>query len=89
MCQHCVACSGLATLARTCVSLDALQEKMLHRSVLVSLGTCQKLRTKLMTSTDVPLYLFVFRETGREGEREGEKYQCERKMLIGCLLYAP
>ena len=22
-------------------------------------------------------YLFIFRQRGREGEREGEKYQCE------------
>ena len=24
-------------------------------------------------------YLFIFREKGREGEREGEKHRCERK----------
>ena len=23
------------------------------------------------------LYLFIFKEKGREGEREGEKHQCE------------
>ena len=25
------------------------------------------------------LYLFTFRESGREGEREGEKQQCARE----------
>ena len=25
------------------------------------------------------IYLFIFRERGREGEREGEKHQCERE----------
>ena len=33
--------------------------------------------------------LFVFRERGREREREGEKHQCVRDTLIGCLLHAP
>ena len=33
--------------------------------------------------------LFIFRERGREGEREGEKHQCERETSIGCLLYMP
>ena len=28
---------------------------------------------------------FLFLERGREGEREGEKPQCERDTLIGCL----
>ena len=35
------------------------------------------------------VYLFIFREMGREGERKGEKHQCVRKILIGCLLHAP
>ena len=34
-------------------------------------------------------YLFIFRERGREKEREGEKYLCERETWIGCLTYAP
>ena len=34
-------------------------------------------------------YLFVFRERGRDGEREGEKHQCERETSIICLLYGP
>ena len=33
--------------------------------------------------------LFIFRERGREGEREEGKYQCLRKTLIGSLLHAP
>ena len=35
------------------------------------------------------IYLFIFGERGREGEREGEKYQCERETLTGCLFHAP
>ena len=31
-------------------------------------------------------YLFIFRERGREGEREEEKHQLERETLICCLL---
>ena len=34
-------------------------------------------------------YLFVFRERGREGEREGEKHQCARNTSIGCLPCTP
>ena len=33
--------------------------------------------------------LFVFRERGREREREGEKHQCVGETSIGCLLHAP
>ena len=29
------------------------------------------------------------RERGRNGEREGEKYQCEKETLIGSLLHMP
>ena len=32
---------------------------------------------------------FFLRERGREGEREGEKHQCEREILIGCLSDVP
>ena len=32
---------------------------------------------------------YLFRERGREGEREGEKHRCERETYIGCLSYAP
>ena len=34
-------------------------------------------------------YLFIFKEQGREGEREGEKHRCARETLIGHLLHAP
>ena len=34
-------------------------------------------------------YLFIFREQGREGVRDGEKLQCESETLIGYFLYAP
>ena len=34
-------------------------------------------------------FLFIFRERGREGEREGEKHRCERETLIGCFSHAP
>ena len=34
-------------------------------------------------------YLFTFRERRREREREGEKHQCVRDTLIGCLSHAP
>ena len=33
--------------------------------------------------------LFIFRERGREGEREREKRQCARETLIGCLSHGP
>ena len=35
------------------------------------------------------IYLLIFRESGREGEKEGEKHQCEREISIGCLSYTP
>ena len=35
------------------------------------------------------LLLFIFRERGMEGGREGEKQPCERETSIGCLLYVP
>ena len=35
------------------------------------------------------IYSFIFRERGREGEREGEKHQWVRETLIGCLLHDP
>ena len=31
----------------------------------------------------------LFRERGREGEKEGEKQQCVRDTLISCLSHAP
>ena len=34
-------------------------------------------------------YLFIFRERGREGEREGEKHWCVRDTLISCLSHSP
>ena len=33
------------------------------------------------------LYLFIFRERGREGGREGEKHHCARETSIGCLAH--
>ena len=33
--------------------------------------------------------LFLFREMGRVGAREGEKHQCVRDTLAGCLSHAP
>ena len=44
--------------------------------------------------TKAHLFLFkgffklIFREKGREGEREEEKHQRERETLIGCLSHA-
>ena len=35
------------------------------------------------------LYLFIFRENGREGERRGEKHQCMREASISFLLPGP
>ena len=35
------------------------------------------------------IYLFIFRDWGREGEREGEKCWCARDTSIGCLSYTP
>ena len=56
--QHLVLCSGLVTLARTCIShYAAPQAKMLHRSVLVGFGTHHKFGKELTTSTEVPLFL--------------------------------
>ena len=34
-------------------------------------------------------YLFIFRERGKEREREGEKHWCVRETFIGCLSNAP
>ena len=34
-------------------------------------------------------YVFIFRVRGREGEREEEKYQCERESSISCLSNVP
>ena len=48
---------------------------------------------KPMRSSDLLNWIFkdyyLFREMGREGEREGEKDQCVRETSIGCLLHAP
>ena len=35
------------------------------------------------------LFIYIFRERGRKGEREGKKHQRERKTLISCLSYIP
>ena len=35
------------------------------------------------------IYLFIFREMGRQGEREGEKHWCARDTSISCLSHAP
>ena len=35
------------------------------------------------------LFIFSFRERGREGEREGDSHRCVRDRLIGCLSHAP
>ena len=32
--------------------------------------------------------LFIFRERGKEGERQRKKHRCERETLIGCLAHA-
>ena len=34
-------------------------------------------------------FVLFFRKRRREGEREGEKHQCERETLISCLLHNP
>ena len=34
------------------------------------------------------VYLFTFKEKGREGEREGEQHQFGRDTLTGCLSHA-
>ena len=34
-------------------------------------------------------YLLIFRERGKEREREGEKHQCERETIINCLFNKP
>ena len=33
--------------------------------------------------------MYLFRERGREGEREGEKHPCERETSISCLSHTP
>ena len=33
--------------------------------------------------------LFIYRERGKEGEREGAKHWCLREVLIGCLSHVP
>ena len=37
----------------------------------------------------IRFYLFAFRESSREGESEGEKHECVRDTVIGCLSHAP
>ena len=34
-------------------------------------------------------FSYLFLEKGSEGEREGEKHQCDRETLISCLSYEP
>ena len=34
-------------------------------------------------------YLFIFREWGKEGEREGEKHPCARQTSTYCFLHTP
>ena len=34
-------------------------------------------------------YLFIFKEMGKDGEREGEKHQCVRDILTSCLSHTP
>ena len=34
-------------------------------------------------------HVFIFRDRGREGEREGAIYQCARETLISCLSHTP
>ena len=51
-------------------------DPLFHRLVLNPLNhTSQGSYTTLFDFLE-DLYLFIFRERGREGEREGEKYQC-------------
>ena len=49
-----------------------------------SLHFCGKIYITFINLTIVlkRFYLFIFRERGREGEREGEKQQCEREATI-------
>ena len=35
------------------------------------------------------MYLFIYLDWGRKGEREGEKHWCGRETVHGCLLYMP
>ena len=44
---------------------------------------------KEMLLLSIFIYLFTFRERGREGEREGEKHQCVRDTWTDCLSHAP
>ena len=37
--------------------------------------------------TFLKMILFIFRDKGRKGKREGEKHWCVRDTLIGCLLH--
>ena len=41
------------------------------------------------SSPPPPYFDFIYLEKRREGEREGEKHQCEREMSITCLLSMP
>ena len=34
-------------------------------------------------------YLFISRERGREGKREGEKHRCVRETSVSCLSHTP
>ena len=45
--------------------------------------------TKYAEKIFLRFYLLIFRERGREGEREGEKHHLAREMSIACLSLAP
>ena len=34
-------------------------------------------------------FIYLFLDTGREGERQEEKHQCEREASVGCLSHSP
>ena len=58
------------TRARTCMSHNAdLQEKMLHGSVLIGVGTRHEFQNELTTSTEALLYFVVQTKTLFEKEK--------------------
>ena len=43
---------------------------------IISIKKCNKIQWQILRIFKKILFLFIFRERGRKGEREGEKHQC-------------
>ena len=70
------------------MSREPLKKPFLYQLQQYSWNVVNRM-TFLLFSFFSRLYLFVFRERGRKGEREEEKHPCTRETSISCLLYTP